>query len=67
MTSAADKTEQNGEHADTPPEPTDDLVTTSHEVEAGGRTLRYTAVTGRIVLRKETITDGAFDGHQAKA
>ena len=65
MTSAADKKDQNGE---TPPEPTDELVTTSHEVEAaGGRTLRYTAVTGRIVLRKETITDGAFDGHQAKA
>ncbi|HEX3650886.1 MAG TPA: peptidase S10 [Pseudonocardiaceae bacterium] len=67
MTSAADQKDQNDEHADTPPEPTDDLVTTSHEVEAGGRTLRYTAVTGRIVLRKETITDGAFDGHQAKA
>lgn len=67
MTSVADKKDQNGEHADAIAEPTDELVTTSHEVDAGGRTLRYTAVTGRIVLRKETITDGAFDGHKAKA
>ncbi len=48
-------------------EPTDDLVTSTHEITAGGRTLRYTATTGRIVLRKEILTDGAFDGHQAKA
>jgi len=49
------------------PEPADDLVTTTHEVTAAGTTLHYTATTGRVVLRKETMTDGAFDGHQAKA
>lgn len=49
------------------PDPTDDLVTTTHEITAGGRILRYTVTTGRIVLRKETLTDGAFDGHLAKA
>lgn len=53
--------------ASQPVEPTDDLVTTTHEIRAGGRTLRYTATTGRIVLRRETITDGAFDGHLPKA
>ncbi|HEX5115899.1 MAG TPA: peptidase S10 [Pseudonocardiaceae bacterium] len=67
MTSAADKKDQNEEQAGVPSEPTDDLVTSGHEVEAGGRTLRYTAATGRIVLRKEVITDGAFDGSVAKA
>jgi carboxypeptidase C (cathepsin A) len=49
------------------PEPTDDLVSTEHEVTADGRTLRYTATTGRVVLRRETLTEGAFDGHLAKA
>jgi carboxypeptidase C (cathepsin A) len=49
------------------PDPTDDLVTTIHEVEAGGRTLNYTATTGRVVLREETVTDGEFAGHLPKA
>jgi carboxypeptidase C (cathepsin A) len=48
-------------------DPTDDLVSTAHEITAGGRTLRYTATSGRVVLRKEVHTDGAFDGHRAKA
>ncbi|HEX9338087.1 MAG TPA: peptidase S10 [Pseudonocardiaceae bacterium] len=48
-------------------EPTDDLVTTTHEITIGETTLAYTATTGRIVLRKEELTDGAFDGHKAKA
>ncbi|HEX4703488.1 MAG TPA: peptidase S10 [Pseudonocardiaceae bacterium] len=58
-----------GADADTnpSPEPTDDLVTTTHEMAAGQQTLRYTATTGRIVLRKEVLTDGAFDGHKPKA
>jgi len=50
-----------------PVEPTDDLVTTTHEITIGDRTLAYTANSGRIVLRQEIITDGAFDGHKAKA
>jgi len=42
-------------------------VTTTHEITIGDRTLAYTANSGRIVLRQEIITDGAFDGHKAKA
>jgi carboxypeptidase C (cathepsin A) len=48
-------------------EPTDDLVTTSHSLTVKRRKLNYTATTGRIVLRKEVITDGKFDGHLPKA
>ncbi len=46
-----------------PPEPTDQLVTTTHEV-AG---LRYTATAGRMVLRYETHKEDKAEGHQAKA
>jgi carboxypeptidase C (cathepsin A) len=52
---------KNGES--TPPEPTDQLVTTTHEV-AG---LRYTATAGRMVLRFEAHTEDKFEGHKAKA
>jgi carboxypeptidase C (cathepsin A) len=48
-------------------EPTDDLVTSGHSITVGGRELAYTATTGRIVLRQEKHTDGAFDGNVAKA
>ncbi|TDD49374.1 peptidase S10 [Kribbella antibiotica] len=47
--------------------PVDDLVATRHTVTIGGRELKYTATTGRIVLREEVLTDGKFDGHKAKA
>jgi carboxypeptidase C (cathepsin A) len=50
-----------------PAEPVDDLVTTSHSMTVQRRKLAYTASTGRIVLREEVLTDGAFDGHQPKA
>ncbi|WP_236789339.1 S10 family peptidase [Amycolatopsis sp. GM8] len=49
------------------PEPSDDLVTTGHTLTVEGREFAYTARTGRIVLRKEVLTDGKFEGHQAKA
>jgi carboxypeptidase C (cathepsin A) len=49
------------------PDPTDDLVTTSHTLTADRRKLDYTATTGRLVLRKEVLTDGKFDGHLPKA
>jgi len=55
------------DEASTPPEPTDDLVTTSHTLTAGRGKLDYTATTGRLVLRKEVFTDGKFDGHLPKA
>src|SRR5690606_20287170 len=48
-------------------EPTDDLVTTQHSITVKRRKLAYTAQTGRVVLRKEVLTDGAFDGHKPKA
>ncbi|GAA1605835.1 S10 family peptidase [Catellatospora bangladeshensis] len=58
----ADEQSKNG--AATPDtEPADDLSVTHHQV-AG---LRYTATAGRIVLRGESHTEDAFDGHKAKA
>ncbi|WP_406057244.1 S10 family peptidase [Kribbella sp. NBC_00889] len=50
-----------------PATPTDDLVTSQHTLTIEGRELQYTATTGRIVLKQEVLTDGKFDGHQAKA
>jgi carboxypeptidase C (cathepsin A) len=50
-----------------PVEPVDDLVTTNHSITIKRRKLAYTATTGRMVLRKEIVTDGKFDGHKAKA
>ncbi|GAB3818615.1 S10 family peptidase [Kribbella italica] len=47
--------------------PVDDLTTTRHELTVGERTLKYTATTGRIVLRREVLTEGKFDGHVPKA
>jgi len=55
------------EAAAAPPEPQDDLVTTRHVITADGTELRYTARSGRIVLRQEGHTDDAFDGLQPKA
>ncbi|GHF45507.1 carboxypeptidase C (cathepsin A) [Amycolatopsis bartoniae] len=49
------------------PEPSDDLVSTQHTLTVKRRKLAYTAKTGRVVLRKEVLTDGKFEGHQAKA
>jgi carboxypeptidase C (cathepsin A) len=50
-----------------PAEPRDDVVTTHHTLSLGDRELSYTASTGRIVLRKEVLKDGTFDGHKPKA
>lgn len=49
------------------PEPVDDLVTTRHRLRVGAGELAYTATAGRIVLRQESHTDDAFDGHTARA
>jgi carboxypeptidase C (cathepsin A) len=46
-----------------PEEPSDDLVTSSHRFGD----LAYTATAGRVVLRREVLTEGKFDGHLAKA
>lgn len=50
-----------------PAEPVDDLVSTKHQLQVGKQTLRYTATTGRVVLRDEVYEDGTFTGHKAKA
>jgi carboxypeptidase C (cathepsin A) len=50
-----------------PADPTDDLVSTRHELKVGRRTLRYTATTGRVVLREEVYEDGTFVGVKPKA
>ena len=50
-----------------PATPVDDLVATRHTLTIDGRELKYTASTGRIVLRQEVLTDGKFDGYQPKA
>ena len=56
-----------GDAKKTPPQATDDLVTTHHTLRVGRRTLRYTATSGRVVLRQEVTKDGTFEGHQPKA
>src|ERR1700756_659255 len=53
-------------------EPADDLVTTEHSVSVYGPDpalveLKYSVMTGRIVLRREGHTDDKFDGPQPKA
>jgi carboxypeptidase C (cathepsin A) len=55
------------DEAEKAPDPTDDLVTTSHTLTVKRRKLTYTATTGRLVLREEVLTDGKFDGHLPKA
>ena len=50
-----------------PAEPKDELVVTEHELKVGRRTLTYTAMTGRVVLRDEVYEDGTFAGFKAKA
>jgi carboxypeptidase C (cathepsin A) len=60
-------TETGDEAQPTTPEPADDLVTTSHSLTIRRRKLNYTATTGRVVLRREVVTDGKVDGHLPKA
>lgn len=50
-----------------PEEPTDELVTTQHTLTVPGGALDYTAQAGRIVLRKEVVTDGKSEGHKPSA
>jgi len=51
----------------TPAPPKDDVVSTRHTLRIGRRTLRYTATTGRVVLRDEVHEDGKFAGFRPKA
>lgn len=67
VTTATPSADAEGDAKKPPPQVTDDLVTTHHSLRVGRRTLRYTATSGRIVLRQEVTKDGTFEGHQAKA
>lgn len=67
QTPPEETTEPQAEVETSKPEPADDLVTTQHTITVRRRKLAYTAQTGRIVLRKEVLTDGKFDGHLPKA
>lgn len=51
----------------TPPEPRDLLVETSHTLRTDDGELRYTARTGRIVLREEEVVDEVFKGWTPRA
>ncbi len=42
-------------------------MSTHHTLRVGRRRLRYTATTGRVVLREEEHKDGTFGGHRARA
>ena len=48
-------------------DPTDELVTTDHVLSAPGGELRYSATTGRVVLREELDEDEKFAGFRAMA
>lgn len=62
-----DETAGGGTGKDAVPEPTDDLVTTTHTLRVGGRSLAYTATTGRVVLREEKDDDGTSGGFTPRA
>jgi carboxypeptidase C (cathepsin A) len=64
VTDDATKPAPDNTSADEPAAPADDLVTTSHTLTTPAGELRYTATTGRVVMREEKHTDGAFDGHR---
>ncbi len=49
------------------PEPKDDLVEAKHSITLKGREIKYTTVTGRIVLKEEAEKDGESEGEKPKA
>lgn len=69
--STGDTTDEPSDSSQTstsPSAPTDDLTSTTHELDLGGGDVsRYTATSGRVVLREEVYTDDVFTGVQAKA
>src|SRR5699024_1604482 len=65
--SATTARQSDGGPHDAPNDPTDDLVTTTHTLHTTSGELHYTARAGRMVLREEVVTEGKFEGHQAKA
>jgi len=49
------------------PDPVDDLIITKHTLRTAHGELRYTARTGRVVLREEEVEDDVFKGWKARA
>jgi carboxypeptidase C (cathepsin A) len=47
--------------------PADDLVTTTHSMRFGSRTIDYHATAGRMVISEEVISDGTFKGRMPTA
>jgi carboxypeptidase C (cathepsin A) len=66
-TGSAPEHSEDGDAKPEPKEPADDLVSTRHTLRVGRRQLRYTATTGRVVLREEHHKDGTFGGHRPRA
>ena len=64
---ATDKTPDKAAATTEAPEPKDDLVTTKHTLATPAGELKYTATTGRIVLRQEVTEDKKFQGSKPKA
>lgn len=50
-----------------PPDPGDHLTHTSHTLDLPSGPLNYTATTGRVVLREESVEDGVWKGHVPRA
>ncbi|MBO0812965.1 MAG: peptidase S10 [Microlunatus sp.] len=49
------------------PDPTDNLVTTTHTITGSDRELEYDAITGTMVINEELVEDEKFAGHKPKA
>jgi carboxypeptidase C (cathepsin A) len=64
--SSPDAAARDDTHADRE-KPVDDTTSTHHTLHTADGELAYTATAGRVVLREEVHTDGAFDGHVPKA
>ena len=50
-----------------PKEPKDELVETHHTITLNGKTIPYTAITGRLILKEEAEKDGDSEGEKPRA
>lgn len=49
------------------PEPKDELVEVKHTIVLNGQEIKYTTITGRVVLKEESEKDGEAEGEKPKA
>ncbi len=63
----SDEEKTNGKESGKQVEPEEKTSVTSHELVVDGRTLRYTATAGTMVLKEEVEEDGKVEGEKAKA